>query len=48
MKSDELTEERGERLCGLEELAGGDAVVVIGLHVNVVEGLVERVEPGSA
>lgn len=43
-----LTEERGEGLCRLEELASGDAVILVGLHVDVVEGLVEGVEPGPA
>ena len=43
-----LTEECCEGLGGFEEFAGGDAVVVVGLDVDVFECLVERVEPGPA
>lgn len=43
-----LTKERCEGLGRLEEFAGGDAVVVVGLDVDVIERLVERIEPGPA
>ena len=43
-----LTKERCEGLGGLEEFAGGDAVVIVGLDVDVIERLVKRVEPGPA
>lgn len=40
------TEEGGERLGGIEELAGVDGVVIGGVNGDVDEGLLDGVEEG--
>lgn len=41
------TKQSGQGLRGLEELGGGNGIVVGGINGNIREGLADSIEPGS-
>lgn len=42
------TEDGSQRLGGIEELGGGDGILVVGIDGHVSEGLLEGVQQGAA